>query len=194
MYKSVIISTICLSFILFACKPSRDKSVNEIKNLESGLFSEKSLAFNKAKADSLLTLYDNFIVRFPEDSLAPVYLFKAANLTMTAGDGNRSITLLDQFIQKYPDHPKAPVCLFFKAFVYENLLRNLPKAKENYLLYIEKYPNGEFVKDAKMSVKNLGKTPEQMIREFEAMQRYDSVRKADSIANLKGKKTSKGKI
>jgi hypothetical protein len=96
-------------------------------------------------------------------------------------------------MQKFPDHQKAPVCLFFKAFVYENLLRNLALAKETYLLYIEKYPNGEFVKDAQMSVQNLGKTPDQMIKEFEAMQRFDSVRKADSIANLKVKKRSKSK-
>jgi outer membrane protein assembly factor BamD (BamD/ComL family) len=125
--------------------------------------------------------------------MAPFYLFRAANLKMTEGDGNRSLSLLDQFMQKFPDHPKAPVCLFFKAFVYENLLRNLALAKETYLLYIEKYPNGEFVKDAQMSVQNLGKTPDQMIKEFEAMQRFDSVRKADSIANLKVKKRSKSK-
>jgi len=194
MYKSVIISTICLSFILFACKPSRDKSVAEINDLESSFYSEQAMVLNKARVDSLLKMYEDFITRFSQDTLAPVYLFKAANLTMSQGDGNKSVSLLDQFITKFPDHPKAPVCLFFKAFVYENLLHDLPLAKDNYLLYIEKYPNGEFVKDAQMSIKNLGKTPEQMIREFEAMQRYDSVRKADSIANLKGKRTSKGEI
>ena len=194
MYKSVIISTICLSFILFACKPSRDKSVAEINDMESSFYSEQAMVLNKARGDSLLKLYEDFITRFSQDTLAPVYLFKAANLTMSQGDGNKSVSLLDQFITKFPDHPKAPVCLFFKAFVYENLLHDLPLAKDNYLLYIEKYPNGEFVKDAQMSIKNLGKTPEQMIREFEAMQRYDSVRKADSIANLKGKRASKGKI
>ena len=194
MYKSVIISTICLSFILFACKPSRDKSVAEINDLESSFYSEQAMVLNKARVDSLLKMYEDFITRFSQDTLAPVYLFKAANLTMSQGDGNKSVSLLDQFITKFPDHPKAPVCLFFKAFVYENLLHDLPLAKDNYLLYIEKYPNGEFVKDAQMSIKNLGKTPDQMIREFEAMQRYDSVRKADSVANLKGKRTSKGKI
>ena len=193
MHKKVIITIILTSAILAACTSSRDKSIDRINSLESRIYSEKAVAFNKTSSDSLLKMYEDYIVQFPSDSLAPVYLFRAANLTMTAGDGNKAISLLDQFIQKYPGHPKAPVCLFFKAFVYENLLRNLPMARENYLLYIEKFPDGEFVKDANMSVRNLGKTPEQMIMEFEAMQKYDSVRKADSIANLKGKKANKTK-
>jgi outer membrane protein assembly factor BamD (BamD/ComL family) len=193
MNKNIIISILLLSAILSGCKPSREKSVTDIKNLETSLYSEQSVTYNKVRGDSLLKMYEEFITRFPSDTLAPVYLFRAANLKMTEGDGNRSLSLLDQFMQKFPDHPKTPVCLFFKAFVYENLLRNLPLAKETYLLYIEKYPNGEFVKDAQMSVKNLGKTPEQMIKEFEAMQRFDSVRKADSLVNLKGKKSSKAK-
>lgn len=193
MYKNIIVAIILSSAMIVACKPSRDRSAGRINNLESELYSEKAPGFNKVKSDSLLKLYEDFMARFPSDTLAPVYLFRAANLMMTGGDGNRAISLLDQFIQKYPGHPKAPVCLFFKAFVYENLLSDLSLAKENYLLYIEKYPGGEFVKDAEMSVRNLGKTPEQMIMEFEAMQKYDSVMKADSIANLKGKKAFKGK-
>ena len=147
------------------------------------------MTFNKAKGDSLLKMFDDFITRFPTDSLSPVYLFKAANLTITEGDGNKSLTLLDQFVRNFPDHPKVAVCLFLKGFVYENILKNMDLAKKSYLLYIEKYPNGDYVKDALMSVKNLGKTPEQMVREFEAMQKLDSVMKADSIANSKGKKS-----
>ena len=193
MFKNIIISFLLLSAILSGCKPSREKSVTNIQSMETSLYSEPSVTYNKVRGDSLLQMYEDFITRFPADTLAPVYLFRAANLKMTEGDGNRSLSLLDRFMKKFPDHPKTQVCLFFKAFVYENLLRNLALAKETYLLYIEKYPNGEFVKDAQMSIQNLGKTPEQMINEFEAMQRFDSVRKADSLANLKGTKRGKSK-
>jgi outer membrane protein assembly factor BamD (BamD/ComL family) len=188
MKRSTIISSIAIVAIFTGCKPSYDKSVTEIKNLETRLYSQQAMTFNKVKGDSLLKMYDDFISRFPGDSLSPVYLFRAANLTITEGDGNKSLALLDQFVSKFPNHPKVPVCLFLKAFVYENLLKNMELAKINYLLYIKKYPGGEYVRDAQMSVKNLGKTPEQMIREFEAMQKLDSVRKADSIANHKGRK------
>jgi outer membrane protein assembly factor BamD (BamD/ComL family) len=188
MKRNKITAIIILLAFFAGCKPSRDKSVLEIQSFEKNLFSQQSFTFNKPKGDSLLTMYDDFITRFPTDSLSPVYLFKAANLAITEGDGNRALSLLDRFIQKYPGHPKASVCSFFKGYVYENILRNMDLAKENYLIYIEKYPNDAFVKDARMAVKNLGKSPEQMIKEFEAMQKYDSVRMADSLANLKLKK------
>jgi outer membrane protein assembly factor BamD (BamD/ComL family) len=188
MNKYILFAIIFVSAILTGCKPSREKSVSKIQDLEKSLYSQQTYTFNKAKSDSLFILFDDFLARFPGDSLSPVYLFKAVNLAIAVSDGNKALSLLDQFIQKYPDHPKAPVCWFFKGYVYENILKNMDLAKENYLVFIEKFPDNDFVNDARMALKNLGKTPEQMIMEFEAMQKYDSVRKADSLANLKLKK------
>ena len=89
---------------------------------------------------------------------------------------------------KFPDNPKTPVCLFFKAYIYENLISNFDKAKETYLLFIEKYPDNEFVKDARAALMNIGKTPDQLVREFEEKKKADSLRVADSLAAVKGKK------
>jgi outer membrane protein assembly factor BamD (BamD/ComL family) len=189
MKRNTITAIIIMSAFFIGCKPSRDKSVLDIQKFEKNLYSQQTISFNKPKGDSLLKMYDDFVTRFPADSLSPVYLFKAINLTITEGDGNKALSLLDKFMKKYPDHPKVPVCAFFKGYVYENILKNMDLAKENYLIYIEKYPDDVFVKDARMAIKNLGKTPDQMIKEFEAMQKLDSVRKADSIANLKLKKS-----
>jgi outer membrane protein assembly factor BamD (BamD/ComL family) len=188
MNRTTLILLLLIPVLFTGCKPSREKSVTEIQNFEKGLFSQQTFNFNKPKADSLLKMYNDFITRFPDDTLSPLFLFRSANLAINEGDGNKALSLLDQFIRKYPAHPKTPVCAFFKGYVCENLLKNMDMAKENYLSYVEKYPNDPFVKDAQMALKNLGKTPEQMIKEFEAMQKLDSVRKADSLANLKVKK------
>ena len=108
---------------------------------------------------------------------------------MNAGDGAKSMKFFDQYLNDYPDKPKASMCLFFKAFIYENINKDLDKAREIYLLFIEKYPNDNFVKDARMAINNLGKSPEDIIKEFEQRQKADSARRADSIAHLKkGKK------
>ena len=176
------------------CKPSRNKSMTGIQNLESKLYSPSATTFNKEDANRLLSLYDNFIKEFPKDTLVPVYLFKAANLEMNGMNANGAIARFDELIRNYPSDPKAPASMFFKGYIYENNLKDLEKAKEAYLLFIETYPSHELVKDAKMSIKNLGKTPEQMIKEFEMMQKQDSIRKADSLADLaKGKKKQKRK-
>ena len=79
------------------------------------------------------------------------------------------------------------MCLFFKGFVYENMLKDLDKARETYLQFIEKYPKDDFADDAQMALLNLGKTPEMLIKEFEARQKADSLRIADSLVKVKKK-------
>jgi outer membrane protein assembly factor BamD (BamD/ComL family) len=174
--------------LMTGCSPSREKTVKKIVGLETRLFSPESVSFDKVKADSLMALYESFIADHPKDSLVPGYLFKAANVAMNMEDGVKSIRLFDQYIQNYPDQKKAPMCLFFKGFVYENVVHDLDKARETYLLFIEKYPGNDFVKDAKMALKNLGKTPEMLVREFEEQRKADSIRIADSLAITKKKK------
>jgi TolA-binding protein len=167
------------------CGPSRDKTVQQIETLEKSLFSPEALSFNKEKADSLLSLYDLFLKDNPKDSLAPGFLFKAANIAMNSGDGPRALNFFDQYLQDFPDGPKAPISLFFKAFIYENMMQNLDKARETYLLFIEKYPNDDFTKDAKLALMNLGKSPDELIRQFEEQRKTDSIRVADSLAKIK---------
>jgi len=179
--------------VLSGCSPSREKSVKTITSLETRLFAPAAMGFDKVKADSLLLAYESFLKHFPEDSLTMKFTFKAANLSMNMGDGTKAIELFDKFIEKYPDNPKASVSMFFKAYIYENQIKNLDKAKEIYLQFIEKYPNGDFTNDARIALKNLGKSPEQMIREFEEQRKADSIRVADSLAALKPVKHSKKK-
>ena len=143
--KGFVIIFIAIFLIAGCNQPSQNNLREQIQRLDAALYSSNVAAFDKQKADSLLKSYDQFIKDFPNDSLASGYLFKSANLALTCGDGNGAITRFDQFIQKYPDHPKCPVCLFFKAFVYENTLKNLDKSKEIYLLFIEKYPKNSGV-------------------------------------------------
>jgi outer membrane protein assembly factor BamD (BamD/ComL family) len=185
MKKSIIAVFAVLMFMVAGCGPSREKVVSQIQTMEKSLFSPEAVSFSKEKADSLLALYAGFVKDYPKDSLAPGYLFKAANISMNSSDGKRAMEMFDQYLKDYPDKPKAPLCLFFKAFIYENQMRDLDKARETYLLFIEKYPTDDFAKDARMAIDNLGKSPEMIIREFEARQKADSLRIADSIAQTK---------
>jgi len=185
MRKYTLLSIVLVLAVLSSCSPSREKSVQTITKLENQLFAQTSAGFDNVKADSLLKDYEAFMKRFPEDSVTLKYNFKAANLAMNMGNSAHAIELFDQFIQKYPDHPKAAVSMFFKGYIYENQLRNLDKAKEIYLQFIEKYPTGDFSNDARVALKNLGKSPEEMVKEFEEKQKEDSIRKADSLLALK---------
>ena len=193
MKKHSLLILVLIIVVLSGCSPSREKSVKTITGLETRLFSPAATGFDKVKADSLLSAYESFMKHFPEDSLTVKITFKAANLSMNMGDGTKAIELFDKFIEKYPDNPKAAVSLFFKAYIYENQIKNLDKAKEIYLQFIEKYPEGDFTNDAQIALQNLGKSPEQMVREFEEKRKTDSIRVADSLAALKPVKHPKKK-
>ena len=137
--------------------------------METRLF-EAENGFSRAGVDSLILEYQDFAEAWPDDSLAPVYLFKAASMIMNLQDGPGAIALFDEIRTSYPDYEKAPLCLFFTGYVQENILGDIDQARETYTLFIETYPDHDFADDAQASIKNLGKTPEQMIEEFEAMQ------------------------
>jgi len=188
MRKSTVFAILGGMWMMAGCGPSREKVVNQIETMEKNLFAPDAVSFNKQKADSLLSLYDTFVKKYPKDSLAPAFLFKAANIEMNSGDGPGALKHFDQYLQDYSDKSKAALCLFFKAFIYENIMQDLDKARETYLLFIEKYPTDDFTKDAKMAIKNLGKSPDMLIREFEAQNKTDSILRADSMANIKKSK------
>ena len=71
--------------VLSGCGPSKVKTAEKISVLEKQLYSGGSMNFNKPKADSLLNLYETYVKRYPKDTLAPKYLFQAADLAMDTG-------------------------------------------------------------------------------------------------------------
>jgi len=175
---------------LISCGPSRNKEVDKIQSIENRLFSPKATSLDKEAADSLLTLYSTFIKNFPSDSLTRKYTFKAGSLYMNTGKGKQAIEMFDLYRATWPNDVKSAMCLFFTAYIYENLLKNLDKAQELYILFIEKYPRHDFADDAQAALNNLGKTPEQMVKEFEKKKQADSAMRADSIKKAgKRKKT-----
>ncbi|HNW76060.1 MAG TPA: tetratricopeptide repeat protein [Bacteroidales bacterium] len=160
---------------LTACQPSAKKLSGEITSMENRLFTASAQGLTKESVDSLINKYEQFVKAYPKDTLAPVYLFKAAGVAMNTGNGEKAITLFEKVIKDYPTHPKASLAFFFKGYVEENYMKNLDQAKETYLLFLEKYPNSDFADDARASIENLGKSPEQMVKEFEAKQKADSL-------------------
>lgn len=163
-----------------SCGPSRMKMAGQITALENRIYTANPQSF-KEKGDTLFNLYTAFIKKFPDDSLAPKYTFNAASVAMNLERSKDAIEYFDLFLTRFPSNPKAPVCMFFKGFIYENQIRDMDKAKEIYLTFIEKYPNNDFADDVRSSLANLGKTPDEMVAAFEKKQKADSTRKADSL-------------
>ncbi len=140
---------------------------DSITAMENELFSLKSTRIDKHKVLDMIGLYTEYAREFPDDTLAPVYLFKASDISMNLYRPLETIRILDTIMIKYPDFSKTPTALFLKAFIYEDQVKNYKLARKYYQQFIDKYPDNEFTDDARMSLQNLGKSPEELIKEFE---------------------------
>jgi tetratricopeptide (TPR) repeat protein len=95
-------------------------------------------------------------------------LLKAAGLAKTVENPQKAIELYSKIANGLPQHKKAPTALFMIGFVQENDLADLEKAKGTYELFLQKYPNDpDFADDAQNALKLLGKSPDDIIKEFE---------------------------
>jgi len=168
-----VIFIILGSIILFSsCQPDEKQLVTQkINNLETRLFETKNGIINNKEAANMIYAYIQFVDAYPADTMSPKYLFKAADVSINTFHSNESIKLFDRLIKEYPNYDKTPHALFLKAFTYENYLGQIDSAKKYYQLFIEKYPQHPFTNDAQLSLQNLGKTPEEVIRGFQESQK-----------------------
>ncbi|MBL4710470.1 MAG: hypothetical protein JKY48_18725 [Flavobacteriales bacterium] len=146
----------------------------EIEKREKAFKGEKTV--NHRNGILLMKAYAAFAERFSNREHAAEYLFKAGEIAMGAELPVESIRYLDKLYNDHPHFEKRAYGLFLKAFVLENQAQNLDEAKKTYELFLSEFPAHEMADDALASIANLGKTPEQIIREFEVR---DSIAKAN---------------
>ncbi len=167
MRKIKTISFVILAMIAFSgCKPAKDKTVEKITVLENELLSA-TVKIDSTKAQQLIDLYVSYVDQFKTDSVSPVYLLKAADISMNIMKHTQSINLLDKIIFDYPNFSKTSDCLFLKAFIYENQTNDLEKAEKTYKEFLEKYPDSELAPSARAAVENMGVPVDVLIKRFE---------------------------
>ncbi|MFN5544793.1 MAG: tetratricopeptide repeat protein [Bacteroidota bacterium] len=144
-----------------ACSSPKEKSLEQIKLLESN-----DTIFSPQAIEQIKKAYLDFASKYPDDELAPEFIFKAAQRCNVIAQHQQALELFQSIIDKYPQSRVSEEALFLQAYIYENSLQNLGKAKEVYNTFILKYPSSELAEDAKMAIENLGKSPEQVLEDL----------------------------
>lgn len=139
---------------------------------------ENDTVADKYKSAALLEAYEMYGTNFPNHSKAADYLFRAGELAMNLNHTAQSIKLFSKVYSDYKDYDKRPYALFMRAFVLENQAYNYTEAQLYYKEFLEKFPDHPMADDAEYSLKNLGKSPEQLIREFEIQDSINAAQKA----------------
>ena len=147
-----------------ANKQSRQQYIDKIKKWETEM--HKSMELNSVTANQAIKAYDDFVKMFPEDSLSPDFLFKAGEITTATKQYPQSLQYYQQITNKYPKYKLYDISLYMQGVLLDNYLNDDAKAKIIYEEVIAKYPTSTYANDAKASIKNLGKSDEDLIKEF----------------------------
>ncbi|HOW26373.1 MAG TPA: tetratricopeptide repeat protein [Bacteroidales bacterium] len=174
--KRLAFSGLIMVLIVMATSCSqKGKLDKQIKDLEEEIFSVTDQAINTEKTAQLVDAYIAYADAYPGDKKAPEYLFNAGNVAMNLLDPKKAIAVFDRILQDYPDYERIPHCLFLKAFINENQMNQLGQAEMLYREFLQKYPGHEFADDAELSLKNLGKSPEELLEQFQQAASADSL-------------------
>jgi len=161
-YLLSVISTV----LLIACNNHKDEMKTaikaDLKKVTKGMDAGKMDNVAMGKADSLMLAY---VSKFPKDTLSPEFMYRTAQLMQMQRNYSDATKLLDKLVTDYPDSKAAPYGLFLNGFIFENDEYDLAKAKTRYELFLTKYPDHELAKSVKSSLKNLGKSPEQILKD-----------------------------
>jgi len=118
-------------------------------------------------AGELVQAYTEYAESHKDSPEAPEYLYRAADLSLNINKSKESLELYNRIIYQYPEYKKVPECLFLVGYIYENYFQEYGKAKGIYESFLAKYPTHDFADDAAVSIENMGKSPEELIRSFE---------------------------
>jgi outer membrane protein assembly factor BamD (BamD/ComL family) len=142
----------------------RGQYIEQIKKLETEMHS--TVEMNNVTAGLAIKAYSDYAGSFPNDSLTPDYLFKAGEIATATQQYPQALNYYKTITEKYPKFKYSKESLFLQAFLLDNYLNDDAKAKVIYEEVITKYPTSPYARDAKAAINNLGKTDEELIKEF----------------------------
>lgn len=178
MKEKVLLFTMATVFFWAACgggapaeeAPGREELSAEIQALEAGFQQQaRQETVDTAAARSMIEKAEQFARLFPQDTLAPQFLFQAANICRGLGDFSTAVELWGRIASEYEQYRRAPESLFFQAFTLENDLRDTARARAGYEEFLKKYPKHPIARDVSLLLEALhsGKSAEDMVREFQ---------------------------
>ena len=141
--------------------PDRDVLVDSIEVMEQSLMNA-SVNTDLQKSNQMIALYDLFANNYPDDSLAPIYMFRSAEIEINTGNYEAGIATLDSIMNLYPGYEELPICQFMKGTAYE-MNQQYDLAREAYTEFVERYPDHVLASDTRKILPYVGLTPEEQL-------------------------------
>lgn len=139
---------------------------NEAKRLDDIL--QKANVVNNDIAEQAIKAFYEFSVNCKTDTLAPVFLIKAGQVSQTLKKYTQAQAFFTKCIDDFPQFKSRGAAMFLLAQLYDDraILNNESEARTIYHQIIREYPATSYASDAKACIQNLGKSDEELIQEF----------------------------
>ena len=130
----------------------------------SDLWEEAERATAEQNMNQSIEAYGEFVRKFPGHEKAPVALKNWAAIAQQKGDMQGAITLYERLLNEYPQSDLGDEAQFMIAFIYEEYMNDIDKARGAYQRVIDRYPNSELAASAKQLLPHVGQSPEEWVR------------------------------
>ena len=154
-----------ISLFLFASCQLEMTEQESLNKLRKDFWKDKKNESNMKLATELDSAYKAYMDNNPTDTSNPEYMFENAKLHLTAlKNTDVAVDILESLYKKYPQSPRAPEAMYQRGFLLENELQLPDNARKQYQMLIDKYPEHPFAKEAQITIKYVGKDPEEMLK------------------------------
>ncbi|MGB0862958.1 MAG: tetratricopeptide repeat protein [Saprospiraceae bacterium] len=176
MNKILSFAVFTISIVIFTACQSKTKApkvdeaaLNAKITLYEAKIRDTTIApnLNRSAYPELAQAYLNHVEAFPKQEEAAKKLYDAGGLFMSVGDAEKAIAAWQKVLDDYSSSKWSKNALIEQAFINENILQDLEKAKALYEQFIKKYPNDELTDDAQFSLQNLGKSPDEVLKSLQ---------------------------
>lgn len=119
--------------------------------------------------NTAIKAFSDFSFYCGNDSLAPMFLLKAGQIAEAINNLPQAQLSFERVIKDFPKYKDRGAAMFLLAHMYDeaHLLNDEEKAKQLYLEIIDTYPGTDWSANARAAMNLLGKTDEQIVKEFE---------------------------
>jgi len=160
MNKLFGVVTLVSIFVLVSC----NKRENELKEIyaasvemDSVLRTNEVLSVKqRVMAEDLVQEYMEFANNYPEDSLAPQFIFKSAMLFHFIPFYDKELEALEMLAERYPESEYAPQALVTAARVSEENLNNIDKSIQYLQQLKDKYPESPYATNIDLQMEYAG--------------------------------------
>ncbi|MEO5645485.1 MAG: hypothetical protein ABIQ40_01505 [Bacteroidia bacterium] len=209
--KKILLLTFSLGFLLCSCQSEAEKAAEKAKqdslagvavyvkykmavdSAETLMQADKT--YNMKNAIGTLKMYNEFVTKYPNDTMTAEYLFRAADLAMGAKQYTESANYLETILANHKDYRKYPDACFVAAFVYDTYLEDVnhggDRATQLYQFIITNYPTSSYAEQAKVLITYIGVPEDQMLNDIIKKGEQQEQQSGTSQQD-KGTRTSKG--